>query len=478
MIIAKALNPEHAEALAGDIVKFVRAFDRREPWPYQQDILRQATKTDKDGKFDHRLVVISLPRQNSKSTMSAWIGLWALYCLPDQMVVTVALDFDGAGVIFRDARHIISQSGILFSLVSTFNRNEIILKSGARWLIKSADAVSSRGLRPSVVLYDELGWEPNPDLFQTLSAAQAAQPNPLTVITSTVGPVQAGQLWDLFKLAKAGSPTIKLIYHQDNLSPLIKPEFLENQRAILPAHVYAREHENRWSSGTETFCNLGDWGRATDGPDPRRTHDPGPCFAFLDLGWTHDETALAISKAEGEKTVILALETWQGSQDQPLDFGSVEARIIELAANLNIQQIVIESPQGVAMAQRLDLTGLAAETVHPTSKSQRETWGALYTALKNGSVVLPNDPKLRAQLLSLTIKSSHTGWRVEETDRHLHQDRAMACAGAIKMAEQKPEPFGILITDIPMSNWKSKRRSIWDDPSPAAIGKKNRLYPR
>ena len=91
-ILEKAIGREKTQALTRDPVLFVKSFDR-EPWPYQADILRQVTERDEAGKFTRRMAVVSLPRQNGKSLLSAWLGLWALYCLPDQYIVTVANDF-------------------------------------------------------------------------------------------------------------------------------------------------------------------------------------------------------------------------------------------------------------------------------------------------------------------------------------------------------------------------------------------------
>lgn len=396
--------------------------------------MQDAFARDEGGKFKHRVVVMSLPRQNGKSQLSAWAALWRFYTQPGQEIITVANDIEQGRLILLDARRIIRSSAILYDLLDDHGlaRTEIRLRNGNRWQVKSADSVSSRGLRPSVICYDELGWAQDRELFDTLSAGQAAQDNPLIIVTSTVGPVQAGILWELFELARAGDATVKLIYRQDNPSPLIKPEYLERERALLPPSIYAREHENRWGAGSDAYCTAADWERAIDGGSPLAYRDAGPCVAFLDLGWVHDETALAVGKRIDGRAAILALETWQGSQDKPVNFGDVEARIMTLAESHNIRRLTIESPQGVGMAQNLQVAGLATETLHPTAKSNRENWGALYNGLKAGQVWLPNDARLRRELLTLTIESKATGWRVVD-EPSVHNDRAVAVAGVVAM---------------------------------------------
>lgn len=420
--------------MAADPVLFVKAFESLVPWPYQETDLRTALARNPDGRFAHRIVVISKPRQNAKTTESAWIALHRLYCGEgQQQIVSVANDTEQAEILLGDAHRIISASDTLYSLLDRngLNRAEIRLANGNRWIIKSSESIASRGLRPSLVCYDELGWAQDRALFDVLSSGQAAQPNPLTVVTSTVGPIKSGVLWELFELARADNPTVCLLYSTENQSPLITPEYLEAQQALLPAPVYAREHQNLWGEGSDSLCSEADWKRAIADGDPRRMDDPGPCYAFLDLGWVYDESVLVVMRQlESGKYGVLCMESWQGSQSMPVEFTSIQYRLAELAGKFHIQNLTIEAPQGYQMAQQLALSGVRTEVLSPTAKSNQERWGTLITALKNGTLCLPDDAKLRRQLLTLTIKNTPTGWRVEDVPA-IHNDRAVAVAGAL-----------------------------------------------
>jgi hypothetical protein len=443
-LLSDAVGEAAFKRMQADPVLFVKSFETLTPWPYQEVDLRMALECKPDGKFAHRIVVISKPRQNSKTTESAWIALWRLYCGEgQQQVVSVANDTEQAEILLHDAHRIISASDTLFNLLDKngLNRGEIRLANGNRWIIKSSESVASRGLRPSLVCYDELGWASDRSLFDVLSSGQAAQPNPLTVVTSTVGPVKDGILWELFELARANNPTVCLIYSTENQSPLITPEYLEAQQALLPPHVYAREHQNLWGEGSDAFCSEADWKRAIADGDPRRMDDPGPSYAFLDLGWVHDESVLAIMrKLESGKHGVLALECWQGSQSNPVEFTSIQSRLADLVKRFHVSRLVIEAPQGYQMAQQLALSGVSTDVLSPTAESNRERWGTLITALKNGTLCLPDDAKLRRQLLTLTIKNTPTGWRVEDVPA-IHNDRAVAVAGALYMAINDSLPF-------------------------------------
>jgi phage terminase large subunit-like protein len=447
--LSDAIGEARYKRMQQDPCLFVRAFETLTPWQYQEDYLRTALERKPDGKFKNRIVVISLPRQNSKTTISAWIALWRLYCGEgQQQIVSVANDTEQAEILLGDAHRIISASDTLYSLLDQYglNRAEIRLANGNRWIIKSSESIASRGLRPSLVCYDELGWASDRSLFDVLSSGQAAQPNPLTVVTSTVGPVKDGILWELFELARANNPIVCLIYSSENQSPLITAEYLAAQQALLPAHVYAREHLNLWGEGSDALCSEADWKRAIADGDPRRIDDPGPCYAFLDLGWVHDESVLVIMrKLESGKNGVLCMETWQGTRSAPVEFTSIQARLHELCARFHVGKLRIEAPQGYQMAQQLALSGVPTEVLSPTAKSNQENWGALITSLKNGTVVLPDDAKLRRQLLTLTIKNTPTGWRVEDVPA-IHNDRAVAVAGALYLiiVESMIPPYEIV----------------------------------
>jgi hypothetical protein len=432
--LAKLVGKKAYKAFQADPVTFVRAFDR-EPWPFQADILRQVLEREA-GKFTRPIAVVSMPRQNGKSTLSAWVALWRFFCeVEHQDIITVALDRSSASIILNDARRIIQASSVLMEMVDPdwgLTKWTIRLVDGRSWSIRSADSAYSRGYRPTTVLYDELGWSADDGaLFQVLSASQAAQENPLMLVTSTVGPIQAGPLWELFQAAESGDPAVRLIYHTENLSPKISPQFLERQRRILPPMVYAREHQNLWGEGADLFCTVEDWERATSDYDPLLPRDPGPTHAFVDLGWSHDETAIAIAKPDMDgKTDIIYLRGIRGSRARPVSLPLVERKLEELVGQYGVRRLVIESPQGVAMAQSLNMRGVQAEVLHPTAKSNSARWGALYAALKAGQIRLPRDKLLRRQLLTLTIKESLTGWRVIDVPS-IHQDRAVAVAGAL-----------------------------------------------
>lgn len=452
-MIRQIATERTAAHFLADPVAFITHFDR-EPYRYQAKAIRSIVERDRKGKYKRRIAVFSTPRQDGKTTLSAWLGLWRLICDPTAGdVVSVALDTKGARQLMFDARRIIGNSPKLLSLLEgELTKSWITLKNGREWIIRSADAAMSRGLRPSTVLFDELGWSADDgELFNVLLAAQGAQANPLVVVTSTVGPVQAGPLWDLFERAKVrGQKVIRLIYSRKNQSPLVTKKYLKEQEALLPPSWYAREHRNTWGAGSDVFCTQANWLKAIEGGSPLLDKHRGTSYAFLDLSWAHDESVLTVATDRDGRKAIISMDVFAPSKGKPVDFAAVEAVLRKRIEQFNIRRLEIESPQGVALSQKIErsLPGVNVTILHPTAKSNAERWGALYTALRDGLIWLPKDEKLRRQLLQLTIKAGVTGWRVVEADRKLHQDRALCCAGAYYLANMARSGSGIHIGPV------------------------------
>jgi phage terminase large subunit-like protein len=152
-------------------------------FPWQQEAFGGATRRS-DGRFVHRLAAISTPRGDGKSMGSAAVASWRLICAPaPTLVVSVALDREGALITLRHGRSILR--GIP-GLQAEFLSDEIRMSTGSRWIVRSRDHMSSRGLHPDVCLLDEADWNASDELYSSLLAGQASCPDALMIITSTV----------------------------------------------------------------------------------------------------------------------------------------------------------------------------------------------------------------------------------------------------------------------------------------------------
>lgn len=427
-------------AILDDVILFCERF-RIGLFDHQREALAVVTARA-GGRFRFRLGGVSWPRGDGKSVLGAVAGLWRLVAGPPrQDIVSVALDVDGAKVVLDHASTIVRRSSELDRAIEIRANALLVPATGSRWTVASREHTSSRGRHPNVVIYDEIGWARDDDLFSSLLAGQASVLDPLMLVLSTVGRRKSGPLWTVKTLAESGDPSVCWLWSGANRSPKVTPEFLERQRRILLPAQFAREHQNQWVDAADAFTNLGEvdgamsqgWTELVDG---RLDVD---AVAFVDLGTVRDPSVIAVGFEEGGRVYIGRLLTFQGSHSRPVRLSDVEDAIRDLARRWRLRKIRIESWQGIASAQRLEGLGLPVEVFAPTAKAHAEEWPVLAQRLASRTILLPPHARLRDELLNLTVEIGPQGARVLDKGE-IHQDHAVAVRGVVAMLATSREP--------------------------------------
>jgi phage terminase large subunit-like protein len=144
-----------------------------------------------------------VPRGDGKSFGGAAAGAWRFRLGPQpQEILSVALDFEGSRVVLDHAKRILRLHPDLEAGLEFRADGILDTETGSWWRIRSREHTASRGLHPGVVLYDEVGWAKDDELFASLLAAQASVKDPLFIVTSTVGRRKTGPLWTIKTLAE------------------------------------------------------------------------------------------------------------------------------------------------------------------------------------------------------------------------------------------------------------------------------------
>jgi phage terminase large subunit-like protein len=132
------------------------------------------------------------------------VGAWRLVTAPPPcLILSEALDYEGGRIVQDHAKALLRGHPALEASVQFFADEIRVPSTGSRWIIRSRDHQSSRGLHPDLVIYDEVGWARDDELFASLLAAQASCRDPLMLVVSTVGRRKAGPLWRIKDLAEA-----------------------------------------------------------------------------------------------------------------------------------------------------------------------------------------------------------------------------------------------------------------------------------
>ena len=436
-----SLTPEQAVTIREDFLLWcdhlgIALFD------WQRQAFGEALRRE-GGKFRYRIAAISVPRGNGKSKGGAICGAYVMTTRRKPHVLSSALGIESAGVTMQYARDLFKTRRGARVLT-----NEIrVASNDARWTITSREHTSSRGLHPDLILYDEIGWAADDELFASLLAGQASVDDPLMLVISTVGKRRSGPLWQVKELASGGDPAVLFWYSDQNLSPKVTVDFLARQKRILMRQQYAREHQNQWVDSADSFTSADEVDPAMNqGWTEQHVGDPTKTYhIFGDLGAMHDPSVIGLGHSEGLLFYIDKLITFQGSREEPVKLAVVEQTIRDLSTVFNVTKIRIESWQGISAVQSLKGLGLPVELFAPTAKAHAEEWPVLAQALSSRTLVLFPHARLREELLGLSYDVGPQGVRV--TDKgSVHQDHAVAVRGVVaslaKASVRVPFMFG------------------------------------
>ncbi len=199
--------------------------------PWQEEIVRQIF--DETGKARYRKVFIALPRKQGKTELAAAILLYLMFGTGKkaQRLFSASGDREQAALIYGAAAAMIRQSQALSDIALVYDGYKRIecKPIDGRYQALSSESAQKYGLRPSVIMLDELWVLPNRDLYKALSTSLGATVDPLTVLITTAGWDQTSLCWEEWQYAK-----------QVQVDPSFDPSY-------LPI-IFAAEKSDDWTS--------------------------------------------------------------------------------------------------------------------------------------------------------------------------------------------------------------------------------------
>lgn len=287
---------------------------------FQKEILR--------GIFDSptRRAIVSMARQNAKTTLAAYLVLLHLAGPRYQrngLIVSSALTREQASITYDLAVKVTRLSPELSATVEIvdFQKTLRCPDLGTTYRALSADAPTQLGLSPFLAIHDELGAVSGPfsALYDVLESGSAVQRDPLSLIISTQARSNDDLLSVLIDDAAGGAdPRVKLFLYTapDGSDPFAEPAWraanpalghfldLEEVRAQAAEarRMPAREASflnlvlNRRVDAVSQFIAASVWDENAGPPAPL---DGAVVYGGLDLASVNDLTALVLVAIDG-----------------------------------------------------------------------------------------------------------------------------------------------------------------------------------
>jgi phage terminase large subunit-like protein len=294
-------------------------------------VLRDWQKDDLKYLYDTptRTFIDSVGRKNAKTAKAAFILMLHLIG-PESIVNTemysTAMARDQAAIIFNLAAKIIRMSSDLDEMITIRDTNKELYceARGTFYKALSADAKTTLGLSPCLIIHDELGQVAGPShyLYEACETAVGAHDTPLSVIISTQAATDGDLLSILIDDALTGKdPQIKVRLRSASMDAdpfdeetirIANPAFgdfqnaaetmrmAENARRMPSREAHFRNLVlNQRVEASSPFVTRSVWGANAESPGHMDA-----VYGGLDLSETNDLTALVLVSPAGQKISV------------------------------------------------------------------------------------------------------------------------------------------------------------------------------
>ena len=194
---------------------------------------------------------------------------------------------------------------------------------------------------------------------------------------------------------------------------------IEEQRRLLPACVFDRLWNNRWSSGTDSGLSPSLVAEANKLLEPlyRRTSAYDPIVVGVDIGYRADRTGII---ALGFNHTTRKIDLLHSITFSPLDYGGeiplqvIEDELLDIHGRLSVDCFYFDPKEAVGMTQRLANRGLQVSRLILSRADVQSGMALTLLKIFNERIIrLYDDPDLVRDLLSLEIIERVSGFKVQ-----------------------------------------------------------------
>ena len=288
---------------------------------FQKWIIREALKT-KDGKFAYRSFVVSMGRQNGKTTIASALMLYfTLAHHPQPNVFAIASTLQQANIAYSRFSNLVNSSPSLKKRFRpTTETRGIKTKSGGNLQVSTSKAASLQGHSLTAVVLDELHIL-KPSTYDAVVIGAGQQENSLVFGITTAGSEESELLKRLYEQGKSGTPGLGLaVWEAPENASVSDPKALSaanpalaegrmnleqtlQEVAQLPEVDAVRYKLNRFVTAENPFLPFGKWkalGEVAYPPQPMKV------VADIAPGWSAFTLSGAWRVGEEVHTAVLA----------------------------------------------------------------------------------------------------------------------------------------------------------------------------
>ena len=408
---------------------------------FQKWILRQALQTDKDGNFRFRSYIVSMGRQNGKTTIASALMLYfMLGHHPQPNVFAIASTLQQANIAYTRFSNLVNSSpAIKKRFRATTETRGIKTNTGGHLQVSTSKAASLQGHSLTACVLDELHILKE-GTYDAVVIGAGQQENSLIFGITTAGSEESTLLKRLYEQGKAGVDGLGIaIWEADEHADVDDPEQLKKANpalaegrmsvertlqevATLPEADAVRYKLNRFITSENPFLPQGLWKQLEEVTYPPTTMK---IVADLSPGWGAFTIAGSWKDGDIINTDILA-SVIKPSYEQALDL------LLKVLSQVPHSEVGIATYWGGAVIEALRERGVRVKPL--VRRDETVSPPLFYEAVVNERVRHPHLPLLDYQMARVGRKQVNDDYKLVRPSSSVEIDAAMATVYAVYLS--------------------------------------------
>ncbi len=404
---------------------------------WQKWLIRRILQTDDEGKFRFRQYLVSVGRQNGKSSISVIILLYFLLAQPPQStLMCLASTTAQSNIVYKRLSNLINSSSYLKKRFKpTTETRGITTRNGTSLQIAPAKGDSLQGYSTRLVILDEGHLLPE-STWDAVLVGSSMVPNSLNLMITTAGSEQSTLLKRLYSQARLGQSGLgaciweapeELDYSDDeNLkvglaaaNPAVHSGRMDLEKAVeecraVPEAEMMRYRLNRFVAAENPFLPASLWLNCEQSVPTKQ-----PLKIAIDIapGWTAASIACAWYE-DGKVNTDLICSLVKPRFDKFYDL--IEA----VFQQNNISEVAINTYAGNEIYTKMKERGI--KTYKIMKRDDYSAPALFYGALAEKRIRKPKNDLLDYQMLRVTRKEQGNDYRLVKPSNEVDIDAAMA----------------------------------------------------